>query len=276
MKCCQFAIKMAGEEKAMLEIFHIYPDQLMIPDSSFPVGVDSDSFVNADFIAELRKQSQQSMEQFITELKAFITKKSLTTISVKSRISGGDPEWEIQDVIREIKPDFIVMGTSGDGKKGFLEGNVAAKIMNKTSLPVFVVPYSTGEISFDNVMYATNLDEKDIGNLKLLFHFFDDLNSRFHIVHFNISGNPEDADAKMDALKNTLKKELPSININYHIFEGEEKDDSLKTFVETNRINMISFLTHKKSIFKKLFSHKINKEDFFKLKLPIMAIHEES
>lgn len=274
MQSCQFAIELCGSKPAKLMLFHIYPDQLMIPDSSFPVGVDSDSFLNSEFISELRKQSEKNMETFIHNLKDYLEKNKLDNFKLKHSIVGGDPEWEIQEVIKEIKPDFIVMGTRGEGKKGFLEGSMSEKIMSKTKVPVFAVPFSKGPISFKNVMYATNFSDQDFDNMKSLVVLFDKFDTRFHIVHFNIHPDSESVNTKMEDLKNALLMEFPSKKLIFHLFDAENKSDSLKTFIEQNKIDLITFIAHKKSIFKNLFSHKINKKDFFKLELPMLALHE--
>lgn len=275
MQSCYYAIKLCGAKPAKLMLFHIYPDQLMIPDSSFPVGVDSDSFLNTEFVAELRKQSELNMKKFIHNLEGFLTDKSLSNFKLSHSIVGGDPEWEIQEVIKEIKPEFIVMGTRGEGKKGFLEGSMSEKIMSKTSIPVFAVPNSDDPVSFKNVMYATNFSDQDFEKIKKLAGLFESFKTNFHIVHFNIKTGSESVNRKMEELKNALTKAFPTKKIVFHVFDAENKSDSLKTFIEQNEIDLISFIAHKNSIFKNLFSNKIHKKDFFKLELPMLAMHEQ-
>ena len=253
MPSCQYAIKLCGKEATKLILFHIYPDQLMIPDSSFPVGVDSDAFLNNEFVAELREQSNSNMKKFKHELEVFLNKKGLDNFEVVDIIVGGDPEWEIQDTIKTIEPGFIVMGTKGSGNKGFLEGSVSEKIMSKAKVPVFAIPESKGKISFKNIMYATNFSEHDLEKIKLLIHLFAQFKTRFHIVHFNISHISESDNNKMESLQNSLSKEFPSKNIVYHLFDTEDKKDSLKTFTEQNNINLITFIAHKKKHFQEPF-----------------------
>jgi hypothetical protein len=79
----------------------------------------------------------------------------------------------------------------------------------------------------------------------------------------------------MEELKNALTKEFPTKKIIFHLFDAEDKSDSLKAFIEQNEIDLISFIAHKNSIFKNLFSNKIHKKDFFKLELPMLALHED-
>jgi len=132
---CKYAIKIAGQNHlTKLHLLHIYPDQLMIPDSSFPSGIDSDAFMNVQFIEELRNQSEENMKSLVSDLEKVVAESKQSNLIVSHSITGGDPEWEIRNACEELKPEIIVMGTHGTGKKGFLEGIMAEKIMDHTTV----------------------------------------------------------------------------------------------------------------------------------------------
>lgn len=269
----KYALQFTNATKNTLFLFHIYADQLMIPDSSFPTGIDSDSLLNTEFIMELRKQAELNMEKLVEDLKSIIRKTDAKNIAVESFVTGGDPEWEINEICQKLEPTLIIMGTRGDGKKGFLEGSMAEKIMEKACRPVLAVPTTTSELRLKNVMYATNFSEQDFTNVGLIFRLFAHLKISIHIVHFNLKEAKSGEKVLMDTLKQALINTYPEGNFTFNMIDGNEKSDVLKAFTTEYKIDLISFIAHKSNIFKNLFSHSIHKKDFFKLELPMLAIH---
>lgn len=270
----KYAIQIAGKQKTTLYLFHIYPDQLMIPDSSFPTGIDSDAFLNTEFVQELKKQADVNMASLIEEVKKLTNNSKHQNIKIESFVTGGDPEWEINEICVKLKPSLIVMGTRGEGNKGFLEGSMAEKIMVRACKPVLAVPQTTELFKLKNVMYATTFSEQDFQNIKLIFELLTHLDVKIHIVHFNLKESKNDGAAMMDALNHSLANIYKEEDFECHLIDGNEKSDVLETFTRQNNIDLISFIAHKKNIFKNLFSNKIHKKDFFKLELPMLAIHE--
>lgn len=276
MPVCNYAIQLASGEKIELFLFHIFPDQIMVPDSSFPAGIDSDAFMNAEFISGIREQSEGKMKQFRNDLQIKLDKEKIENVKLKSMVTGGDPEWEINAICEEIKPFMIIMGTRGEGKKGFLEGSMAEKIMAKATIPVLAVPESHSKFHLKNVLYATDFSQVDALKIEKLFSILSHFKIAVHVVHFQLSGKTENAEEKMNELKSLFKSEFKDRKVHFHLITAESKMDSLEEFKEKYTIDLIAFISHKTNFFKNLFSNKINKKDFFKLELPMLAMHEEA
>lgn len=272
---CKYGIKMAGNDApASLHLLHIYPDQLMIPDGSFPSGIDSDAFMNVQFIEELRQQSDKSMIALVKSVGDYLIDKQITNIKITHSISGGDPEWEIKNLCDEIKPDIIVMGTHGTGKKGFLEGSMAEKIMDHAVVPVIAVPESTKKCSIQNIMYASNGNDKDFGKIKLLFKLFERTPIQISVLHLVLDNKKEQGFNFIEDLKEAFSMDDSLAQIHFYVVDADDKHNALETFVEHQSIDIIAFISHKSNIFKSLFSNKLNKKDFFRLNLPMLAMHE--
>lgn len=271
---CKFAFYLAGSEKTEIHLFHIFPDQLMVPDSSFPAGIDSDTFLNAEFINELREQAEKNILDLSKQVKELIKKQGIENISVKHMVSAGDPEWEIQDICEKIKPELIIMGTRGEGKKGFLEGSMAEKLMSKAPVPVIAVPDSISKVRMKNVMYATNFSKRDFHQINHMINILKPMKHEFSIVHFLLSGKNDESQEEMDELKNALINKNPHEKFHFYILDAMSKEEVLREFTTKHKIDMIAFIAHKTNIFKNLFSNQIRKKDFFKLELPMLALHE--
>lgn len=274
MMTVKYAIHLAGNDQTQLHLFHIYPDQLMIPDSSFPTGIDSDPFLNTELIIDLRKQAEQNMLDFTKSVESLVENGKYANMEVSHLVTGGDPEWEINEIVRTLNPDLIVMGTRGEGRKAFLEGSMAEKIMIRAEVPVLAVPETVKQIRLRNIMYPTNFSESDYQSIKSLIGIFDHFDSRFHIVHFELKKKLAEDRLMMDALQHSLQNEYPEKKLSFHLMDSGNKADALKRFTNEKGIDLIAFIAHKTNIFQNLFSSEIHKKDFFKLELPMMAMHE--
>ena len=270
----KYAINLISDQDVTLHLFHIYPDQLMIPDSSFPTGMDSDAFLNTEFITELRKQAEKNMLDTEKELREELDLKGHRNVKIESLVTGGDPEWEINEICENITPNLIIMGTRGEGNKGFLEGSMAEKIMIKSCQPVLAVPQTYTDKPPRNIMYATNFNVNDYENIGIIMDLFKTLDIKLHIVHFSLGESNNNESVVMNTLQNSLSGIFSDDEFNCSIVDGKDKSNVIQTFAEENKIDLIAFIAHKNNIFKNLFSKQIHKKDFFKLELPMLAVHE--
>lgn len=270
---CKHALQLSGKHKTKLFLFHIYPDQFIVSDSSIPISLDSDAFFNAGFIESLREQAEENM----LKLKAEILEMAGTdskNIEIEHLVTGGDPEWEIRAICEEIKPKLIIMSTEGEGGKGVLEGSMAVKIMTKGKVPVLAVPGSSKEETIRNIMYPTNFCNADEATINSVYETLKYHDIVMHIVHFIFDEDDDKCKVSMEVLAQAFSKQRLEGKITFNLIPTTDKSDVLSAFTEKYKIDMIAFLSHKKNFFQSLFSHKISKKDFIKLQLPLLALHE--
>jgi len=272
---CKYALNLAGVEPAKLFLFHIYPNQLMVADSSFPAGIDSDTFINAEFIKELREQAEQNILKLVKEVRLLIHESIQSTISIDHMISGGEPEYEINRICEELNPDLIVMGTRGEGKKGFLEGSMAKKLMATTKTPLLAVPDSFTKLTINKIMYALNFSEHDFSSIKTVLDLFSHVEKEIFVIHIELNEKMSEEERMMEVLQHSLEASYPDIKFNFHVLNGSDKSIALRDISEVFQIDLITFIAHKTSFFQNLFSRQIHKKDFFKLELPMLALHED-
>ena len=271
---CKYAANIIGSDSAEILLFHILPDMLMVPDSSFPAGIDSNALLNSNYLNVLKEQATSNMQKLEEQLLKFLKSKGFLNIKINTSIGSGDAEWEIMDACDQFAPDVIVMGTRGSGNKGFLEGSMAEKIMSKANIPVIAVPENCSCKVPGNILYTTNFNENDYRKLVLLFKLFEKLDVVIYVTHFNIDGKRQTGNEKMNELKLAFKEERSKGKIFFSIINSLNKEASLGLFCQEFEIEMIAFISHRTNIFMNLFSHKIHKKDFFKLNLPMTALHD--
>lgn len=273
LNSCKYALYISGKEKVSLHLYHIYNDQVMIPDSSFPSGLDTDTFFNADIILALKDQAERSMHELVDTLEEYIKKEKLQA-TISFSLEGGDPQWEITEAIKETQPDFVVMGTRGTGKKGFLEGHMAEKIMRKAYVPVLAVPENFTDFSLSNILYLTNFNPLDIYIIERIFSLLNTKAFKLHVYHLVFNDNNKKAGLLMQELEKAFDKEKKEKKINFSIINTNNKQETLNKISKENNIDMIALLSEKKHSLKDLFSsHEIREKDLFELKLPVIELH---
>ena len=259
IKVCEYAINTIAKETAELILFHILPDSIMIPDSSFPAGIDSDAFLNSEYLETLKIQSKKNMAELKSKMLDHILKSGIGNITIKTIVTSGDAEWEIMGACKKYSPDIIIMGTRGSGNKGFLEGSMAEKIMTKVIIPVIAVPQDSKSNRPQNILYSTNFNDRDYSKIKLLFTLFKNLDIKIYVSHFDMDGKDASLFDKLENLKQAFYKEKLDNKIFFNIISSTNKKVSLETFCDEYEIDMVSFISYKTNIFKNLFSHEIHK-----------------
>ena len=271
---CRYALEFATNERARLVLFHIYPDQLVVPDSSFPVGVEIDSFLNTEYIDELRKQARMKMTETENWFRSLVVEKGLDKVEIVQNVTGGDPEKEISQQCDSLRPDLIVMGTRGEGRKGLMEGSMAKKIMNYTDIPVFAVPEAIEEVRLKKILYPTNFSTNDFKCLQKVLQLFSTHDIELFLIHLELKNHPIEDDRMIESLQRSLLAVQPDLTIHFENIDAEDKTIALQQFVGENEIEIIAFIAHKSNFFTNLFTREIHKSDLFKLQLPMLALHE--
>jgi hypothetical protein len=106
-----------------------------------------------------------------------------------------------------------------------------------------------------------------------VFHLFKHLPFVIYVCHFLLDGENNQANALMDELKKAFEKERLDGKIKFSLIASENKEETLETFKQFNKIDLIAFLSEKKHIIKDLFRNELHKKDFFRLELPMLALH---
>lgn len=272
----KYAIKIAGTTvPTKLYLHHSYNDQITVPDPGFSSGFDSESFLNVQLIEEFRKRAEVNMEKLHIEVINYLESNKIKKITVDTSVTGGDPDWEIISYCKEINPDMIVMGTQGSGKKEIFEGSVAKRIMNKANIPVIAVPIGN-HIDHNElrIMYACNNKNRDFKKIKLLTKLFENIPYSITVTHFHFEGNKDYNLNLINELEYSIKNDGVNDRISFKFVDSTDKENALDQFIHENDINSIAFISHRTNIFKYIFSDKITKNDFFRLGLPMIALHE--
>jgi nucleotide-binding universal stress UspA family protein len=261
-------MKVTGGE---ILLFHAYMDQILMGDSSFPGGLDADTFFNRELLAEMEKQAEIFMAEKRKILEDEIGSQKISGITITTVLKGGDPEQELLVLTENEKPDLILMGTSGKGHKGFLEGSIAKSIMAKVNVPVLAIPVGYQWTPGSQIMYANNFSQFEVLTLNQLIELTSLYHPVIHVVHFLLDDNDSKAFLLMEELRQAFKMEEAKYQIRFELIRTDSAREAMKLFCEQHHISMAAFIAHKRTWLDSIFKDKVGKDDFFNLGIPMLT-----
>jgi len=267
-----YAVEIATVYNAEILLFHAFFDQIYLTDSSFSTGYETNVMITEELIREFFTQKQNMLSDLKDRLMKSLATENKASVTIKTQIESGEPEYQILNVIEHLQPDLIIMGSSGIGKKNFLVGSVSKKIMENTTTPVLAIPATNEYNDIRNILYVTELSAPEQHNLKKIFKLFQGFNIQVHCLHLNQETKDQEPRNKMHELECWLEEKYHKENFSCHVINCKHPQDVIETFVKLKVIDMIAFIPHKRSTISNLFSKDLTERDLFQTNIPILAI----
>lgn len=262
------AIGIASVTGAEIILLHSFYDQIYFTDGGFGSGFESNVLVSEDIISEFYNQKKQALEELRTTVQDRVAKDCRVT----AEMANGNPEFRILELIEQFKVDLVIMGSSDIGKKGPIGGSVAKAVVDRAACPVMVIPESRKYTSFANIVYMTEFQLEDANMIDKLFSLFNNFNFHLHILHLLPKGEKNDANRRMRKITDNEYIASHIGMIGSHILECEDLQNSLESFVQEKKIDLITFIPHKRSAFRAWFTSDLTKRDLFQTHIPILGM----
>ncbi len=276
VNACRYAIGLAEKLNAEIKLMHVYYNPVV---NSMPLTDTYYYQVNMDeIIREIELRAKHNMEEFYADLKEKIEKDNIKGVKLDYYLVRGFASEEIIAKSEEYKPDVIIIGTRGQGEReNDLIGSVTAKIIEDTKVPVLVIPEDSlyEGIATINIMYATNFDDSDYKALKKLIYIMSPFDFRLYCVHIGTKDNSIWDKAKMDGLKGKLYEQYPDYEIQCSLFEEDDFLKGVQEFIREKRIDIVSLVTHKRSLISKLLNPSVARKVLFHTNIPFLVFHSD-
>jgi len=252
-----YAVKLGKKLKAELVILNV-------------VNVDSPpgrGVLNVKYLEDkLTENAVEDSARLISEIGSEIKGK----IKITSQVVNGYP---VENVVTNFAQyndiDLIVMGTKGaTGLKKIVLGSNAAAVINKSSIPVIVVPEFARFTNIKDIVYATDIANlKD--ELKTVVSIAKDFNATVHILHIVSPAGEEKLDKKQTVAK--LTKAMDYKKITFTISLHEDAAEGIDEYVIKHKTDMLVMFTHELTFFKKLFGQSVTREMAFLSNVPLLT-----
>lgn len=179
---------------------------------------------------------------------------------------------EINNVIKEEKVDYIVMGSHG--ASGILEklvGSTAAYVMEQAECPSFIIPHSYKMKEINRVAFAHQLESPDVEHLKTAFELTKFLGvDGLDIVHVF---NPEDTKLFEDkSVIHSVEKVFPEEKIRFHFISNASVVEGLDGFIDDNDVDILITASNKKTFWDRLFGSHFSKKIAIHTHVPLLVV----
>ena len=122
--------------------------------------VESASALAHPFTAHSATIEKEHREQAARMLSALLGSEDQDDLDLRIVVKSGNIKNEILAVIREQHADILVMGTHGRGLFGrWVIGSITEGMLRKISIPILTVCRATKPLTFDRILFATDLSE---------------------------------------------------------------------------------------------------------------------
>jgi nucleotide-binding universal stress UspA family protein len=252
-------------------LFHAYADHIHFGDAGVPGLMETETYINPELMAELEAQSLMQMKDKKALFLKLIQDEGLENIEVETVVKGGDPEWVLSELATELNANLILIGTRGKGRKGFLEGSMARRIMEKIGIPLLIIPEGYTYRENNKILYATSLNKNDKAAIELILDLLEPFDPEVHVVHLLWDIRKQEPVLRIENLREAFLKEVDLGKLRFALIPARNAREDLKTYCAANDISMASFIANKRSWLDYLFRGKVGKNDFFALELPMLT-----
>jgi len=227
-------------------------------------------------IEHAESNANEEFEKFIKKLAAEVGETKWHSVQTDYIIKSGYAEEDILGYASSHLPRLIVLGSGSNQYPHGIVGSVTADIMYNATVPVLVVPKDAPEVELDkmqNVLYATNFDEKDFSAIEKLIGLLHPFNIRLTCVHV---GDPRMNGwdmAKLEGMKELLYKKYEGQNFNCKLIEGNDVLETIDDYIKKEKVDLLSLTTHKRNMISRLFNPSLARKMVFHSHTPLLIFH---
>jgi nucleotide-binding universal stress UspA family protein len=265
----RYAVHLGEKLKAEINLLYVFENPVI--DVKMHSSETFETYIY-QFAHEEEQKAKAEMIDFSDKIRSYMEEMKINDVVVHSSVAMGNVVRTLKRVCRTCKPDMIILGTEGtaEGPKSVLTG-VAKGLVSDLKIPLFAIPgqYPVEDIKKMKILYATDFNENDNDSLSQLLRITEPFQKQIACVHIDTAHNPAN-EKRIDDLNESLKKEFGQHNIECILIDYVNVYQGLKDFAHANKINLLSFTIHKRSIFDLLFMPNLFKKILQESNLPIL------
>ena len=265
-RAAEYACELAGALNIKrIIVFHAYQpaNVIAVTPEATPMRKDN---------REVYLESMESLALLQDRLKPLVAKDVNFGLEAGDTGLAGLPGW-IRQKSQEEEIGLIVMGVSGNsGLEKFLVGSTTAEILQKSELPVLIVPEDTflGR-GIQTIVFTADLTLVDTIPVTQLFEFLDAFPGKLHVVNADKKGkenySPEMQEA-ITKLHNIFEKYDPAFNY----ITGDDTVDQILAFARQQQAASLIITVHeKKGFMSRLFNTSVTKKLAYNSNVPLLS-----
>lgn len=252
----KYALELFGDQDVEYTLMNAYVD----------LATNLDVLPTAEAGAD--KVSQKSISKLGNQIRETYQNKSYTVIE---RLEQGNLSTALDRIAETDHFDYVVMGTKGEtADRGWFAGSVAKKTVQDSPFPVIIVPTGATYAGISEVIYTTDLEQKENKVLEQVIDFSKNRNAKVTLLHVDtdVSSKAWSTDELDEIAKNSLYP-----NITAKELHRADRETAILDYSHENKADLIVLTTSATTIFQKLLHRSVTKEVLMKTDIPLLVFN---
>jgi nucleotide-binding universal stress UspA family protein len=254
-----YGIELAKHYNAKVYLFHAFQNQ----------KAKTGSLIHGDDDINLKQLSRE----WLTEQAAFLNENGSVNLEMCSG-EGAAADAIIENALAK-KADLIICAMKGTAKvfrKIF--GSVTLSLIDKSNIPLIVVPDSVAFQKPTNIALAMDIDPATSpATLQLLKNVGENFYSKVSVVYALKENFNEDDVVKFSPPVNI--SEITHLYPKYEFRVGNDIVKTIESFTNEQAVNMLAIIPHKHTRTERWFTKSVTKELVFQANLPVLVLPQK-
>lgn len=253
----RFAAHLAKTTGASITLLHLY--QVPVPPSDAPVIV-----IPAE---ELHEENLKMIREYTGKLE-----EKYPWVNFDAIVKADDVSHGVKEVAGNLQADLIVMAISENDFGHLVFGHNAVNVVNRSPVPVFMIPAGAQFREMKNVVLACDLKDlkrkETLDALKKLLPLF---RSKLMMVHVLEDAN-ELPTVEEAATGLRLEHYLEGIDHSLHFPVSEDAVEGISEFAAAHKADLVVMIHHPRGFLKRLFTTQHTKQMSINTNIPLLVL----
>ncbi len=261
IKACQVAFYLAKEINAKVKILHVFHN-IYFP-SHIPFADSLKESPDEGLLDKTRKQ----ILKLCLDIDNKITDREWPSVNYSYSLREGVVDEEIENFVREYKPNLLVVGTRGsDNNQVSALGNVTADVIEMVNIPVLAVPENShinSILDIKHIVFLTNLQKRDLASFDTLVNILNHYqNIKITLLHINRINSKGDkwSEPELVKMRDYFKSLYPQLNIGYILIDSPNITTAVNEYVERENVSIVCLNTQKRNILGRIFAPSVSRK----------------
>ena len=254
----EYAAHLASHAKAKLVLFNAF--HLAIP-SPLPPATLLD-------VEELIDANKRRLEGIAADIRRRFKITVESTSSTLTLLEG------LNNAVKCLKADAVVMGMKGHSFGRKLFGSATTAVIRQAKYPVLVVPEAAAYHPISSILFACNYNNiLNQNRLELLSQLAECFKARVHVVHVASENSRATFAESTDALKiPAMEAVLAGTEHSYHSLHNSDVIEGLKAGILRFRANMLVMVPRSNSSWDLLLSQSKTQKMALESSIPLLVL----
>ncbi len=258
----KYAIEMAKTMKATIHLCHA----MAMPEVSPMAGMVVWPVEDDDRIKE---NSDVFLQKYVDK----ISKNSNIPITHSSE--AGPVQQMVENLSEKLHIDLIIMGMAGAGKLShFILGSNSLEVMEKSKVPVILVPKNANFTGLQKIAFATDLAESDLNAIQKVAHLLHLFNTDILLTH--VSDKKQDKhQTEIDDFINDVICKINYSRIYFRNVDQDDIDKGLSWITKNGHIAMLAMVHKRMHFLKRTLKGSHTKNLAHQIEIPLLILPED-